>query len=115
VIHHTTNDGVTNMIDPMIGMPQGLEWLVILAIVVLVFGAAKLPDLARSSGQALRIFKTETKGLRDDDDADKTPEQREIEARNQAASSAHDPAQGGEVRPETSGEVLRERRDDTTA
>ena len=60
MIHHTTNDGVTNMIDPMIGMPQGLEWLVILAIVVLVFGAAKLPDLARSSGQALRIFKTET-------------------------------------------------------
>jgi sec-independent protein translocase protein TatA len=111
VIHHTTNDGVTNMIDPMIGMPQGLEWLVILAIVVLVFGAAKLPDLARSSGQALRIFKTETKSLRDDDDADKTPEQREIEARNEA----HDPAPGGEVRNDTSGEVLRERRDDTTA
>ena len=61
------------MIHPMIGMPQGLEWLVILAIVVLVFGAAKLPDLARSSGQALRIFKTETKSLRDDDDDDKTP------------------------------------------
>ena len=33
------------MINPLIGMPQGLEWLVILAIVVLVFGAAKLPDL----------------------------------------------------------------------
>ena len=76
------------MIDPMIGMPQGLEWLVILAIVVLVFGAAKLPDLARSSGQALRIFKTETKGLRDEDDADKTPEQREIEARQQAELDA---------------------------
>lgn len=110
MIHHTTNDGVTNMIDPMIGMPQGMEWLVILAIVVLVFGAAKLPDLARSSGQALRIFKTETKGLRDDDDADKTPEQRELEARNQSQD-----APGGEVRNETSGEVLRERRDDTTA
>ena len=36
------------MINPMIGMPQGAEWLVILAIVVLVFGAAKLPELARS-------------------------------------------------------------------
>jgi len=110
VTHHTTNDGVTHMINPMIGMPQGLEWLVILAIVVLVFGAAKLPDLARSSGQALRIFKTETKGLRDDDDADKTPEQRELEARNQSQD-----APGGEVRNDTSGEVLRERRDDTTA
>ncbi|MGA8256330.1 MAG: twin-arginine translocase TatA/TatE family subunit [Nocardioides sp.] len=59
------------MLNPMIGMPQGAEWLVILAIVILVFGAAKLPDLARGTGQALRIFKSETKGLRDDDDDDK--------------------------------------------
>lgn len=51
----------------MIAMPQGAEWLVILAIVILVFGAAKLPDLARGTGQALRIFKAETKGLKDDD------------------------------------------------
>ena len=94
------------MINPMVGMPQGLEWLVILAIVVLVFGAAKLPDLARSSGQALRIFKTETKGLRDDDDDQQTDAQREIERRNAAQS---------ETPSEPSGEVLRERRDDTTA
>jgi sec-independent protein translocase protein TatA len=56
------------MIVPQIGMPQGWEWLIILAIVILVFGAAKLPELARGTGQALRIFKTETKGLKDDDD-----------------------------------------------
>jgi sec-independent protein translocase protein TatA len=55
------------MLNPLIGMPEGAEWLVILAIVILVFGAAKLPDLARSSGQALRIFKAETKGLREGD------------------------------------------------
>ena len=57
---------------PLISMPQGAEWLVILAIVILVFGAAKLPDLARGTGPALRIFKAETKGLKDDDD-DETP------------------------------------------
>lgn len=57
---------------PLIGMPQGAEWLIILAIVILVFGAAKLPELARGTGQALRIFKSETKGLRDDDE--KKPE-----------------------------------------
>ncbi len=56
----------------LIAMPQGAEWLVILAIVILVFGAAKLPDLARGTGQALRIFKAETKGLRDDEDDDAT-------------------------------------------
>ena len=61
------------MINPLIGMPAGAEWLVILAIVVLVFGAAKLPELARGTGQALRIFKTETKGLRDDEEDKRRP------------------------------------------
>jgi sec-independent protein translocase protein TatA len=42
--------------------------LLILLIIVLVFGAAKLPDLARGTGQALRIFKAETRGLKDDEE-----------------------------------------------
>lgn len=54
-------------INPMLGMPQGAEWLVILAVVILIFGASKLPELARGTGQALKIFKNETKGLRDDE------------------------------------------------
>ena len=58
------------------------EIILILLVLVLLFGAKKLPELARGSGRALRIFKAETKGLTDDDDDDlKTPEQREIEAR----------------------------------
>ncbi len=44
------------------------ELLIIAGIIILLFGAAKLPELARGSGRALRIFKTETKGLMDDDD-----------------------------------------------
>ena len=75
--------------SPLIGMPQGAEWLVILAIVVLVFGAAKLPDLARGSGQALRIFKAETKGLRDDDEPAKPPAEPAAEL-----SAADDVAEG---------------------
>ncbi|WP_370289129.1 twin-arginine translocase TatA/TatE family subunit [Nocardioides sp.] len=55
---------------PLISMPAGGEWFIILAIVILVFGASKLPDLARGSGQALRIFKAETKGLREDEKKD---------------------------------------------
>ncbi len=60
------------------------ELLIILAVLVLLFGATKLPELARGSGRALRIFKAETKGLMDDEDEDestKTPEQRELETR----------------------------------
>lgn len=39
--------------------PQGWEWLVILIIVLLLFGARKLPDLARSVGSSLKIFRRE--------------------------------------------------------
>ena len=46
------------------------ELLIILAVIILLFGASKLPELARGSGRALRIFKAETKGLNDDDDDD---------------------------------------------
>lgn len=54
------------------------EVLVILGIVVLLFGGRKLPELARGSGRALRIFKSEVKGLQDDDDS--KPEALETEA-----------------------------------
>jgi len=38
------------------------ELILIFAVFLLLFGAKKLPELARSSGRALRIFKAETKG-----------------------------------------------------
>jgi sec-independent protein translocase protein TatA len=61
--------------NPMLDLPGGWELILILAVVVLLFGAKKLPELARNSGQALRIFKAETKGLRDGDkDAKSTVE-----------------------------------------
>jgi sec-independent protein translocase protein TatA len=76
------------MPSPMIAGLGPQELILILLVLVLLFGATKLPELARGSGRALRIFKAETKGLMDDDDEDsvddpatKTPEQRELEAR----------------------------------
>jgi sec-independent protein translocase protein TatA len=64
------------------------EIILILLVLVLLFGAKKLPELARGSGRALRIFKAETKGLIDDDDEDtKTPEQRQIDAQASAPSA----------------------------
>jgi sec-independent protein translocase protein TatA len=73
--------------NALVGMPGGWELIAIILVILLLFGAKKLPELARGSGRALRIFKAETKGLVDDDDEQpegtKTVEQREIEARNQ--------------------------------
>jgi sec-independent protein translocase protein TatA len=42
------------------------ELLIIAAIVLLLFGAKRLPDAARGLGRSLRIFKAETKGLVED-------------------------------------------------
>ena len=39
----------------------GWHALIVLAIVVLIFGAAKLPGLAKSVGQSMKIFKNEIK------------------------------------------------------
>ena len=51
-----------------LGVP---ELLIILAVVLLLFGGARLAGLGKSSGRALREFKEETRGLRDKDGAAK--------------------------------------------
>lgn len=43
------------------------ELLIILGVVLLLFGSAKLPQLARSLGKSARILKAETKGLYEND------------------------------------------------
>ena len=91
--------------NALVAMPGGWELVLIVLVILLLFGAKKLPELARGSGRALRIFKAETKGLVDDDDdaeSTKTPEQREIEARNAQAQATTDDA------------VTRDQRDTTT-
>ena len=58
-------------------MPSGPEFIIVLVVILVLFGGAKLPKLARSLGQAQNEFK---KGLRDgakfeddDDDAAAVP------------------------------------------
>lgn len=46
--------------------------LIILAVILLLFGAAKLPALAKSLGQSARVFKGEMKAMKSDDAADAT-------------------------------------------
>ena len=51
-------------------MPNIGSWelLVVALLLLVLFGAKRLPDSARSLGRSLRIFKAETKGLRGDND-----------------------------------------------
>ncbi|MFG2001370.1 Sec-independent protein translocase subunit TatA [Spirillospora sp. NPDC048911] len=72
---------------PNIGTP---ELLIILLVVVLIFGSAKLPQLARSLGKSARILKAETKGLREDDD--EQPETKQAPQAGTATAAAPDAA-----------------------
>ncbi|TCK27036.1 Sec-independent protein translocase subunit TatA [Pseudonocardia endophytica] len=80
------------------GAMSPTHWLIVIGVLVLLFGAKKLPQMARSVGQSARVFKGEMKGLRDDeekaDQADTTaaaPAQVEA-AQPQAAAPATAPA-----------------------
>ena len=53
-------------------LPRGWELILVVLVIVLLFGAKRLPDAARSVGRSLRIFKAETKGL--SEGAEKTGE-----------------------------------------
>jgi len=53
------------------GLGELSPWhlLILAAVVLVLFGAKRLPDSARSLGRAMRIFKSETRGLHDGDEA----------------------------------------------
>lgn len=47
--------------------------LIVVILIIVVFGAKRLPDSARSLGRSMRILKAEAKGLKDDDGAKVQP------------------------------------------
>lgn len=51
-------------------MPGGAELLIILFIVLLLFGAKKLPDLAGSMGRSMKEFRKATKDALEEDEAE---------------------------------------------
>jgi sec-independent protein translocase protein TatA len=57
---------------PNLGVP---ELIIIAVVIILLFGAKKLPDMARSLGRSAKILKAETKGLREDDQQQAPPQQ----------------------------------------
>ncbi|KOX97157.1 MULTISPECIES: twin-arginine translocase TatA/TatE family subunit [Halorubrum] len=70
---------MTSAIPLIGGIPAGPELLIILLVLVLLFGANKIPKLARSTGQAMGEFKKgreqveeELKDMQDGKSADST-------------------------------------------
>lgn len=69
--------------------------IIVVAVLVLLFGAKRLPDAARSLGRSMRIMKAETKGLMDDG---KEPEKSDL-AEKADANTARQPLAGEVSKP----------------
>ncbi|MFI7289177.1 Sec-independent protein translocase subunit TatA [Streptomyces anulatus] len=63
----------------MIGNLKPLEIVLIIAVILLLFGAKKLPDMARSLGKSARILKSEAKAMKKDDAATAAPTTETVE------------------------------------
>lgn len=82
----------------------GWEFVILIGILVLLFGAKRLPDMARSIGQSARVFKGEMKGMKSDEtreDAAGTSDKPAAQPAPPAALPASQPAQVQEPRPES--------------
>jgi sec-independent protein translocase protein TatA len=77
-------------------------WHIIVFVVVLVllFGAKRLPDAARSLGRSLRIIKAETKGLVDDDNDVAEKAEPQYTRQPVHPSEIHNPGQPGYQPPQ---------------
>jgi sec-independent protein translocase protein TatA len=51
------------------GWESPSHWVIIALVVLVLFGYKRLPEMSRSVGRSLRIFKTEIKGMGQDDEA----------------------------------------------
>ncbi|MEA1955699.1 MAG: twin-arginine translocase TatA/TatE family subunit [Campylobacterota bacterium] len=67
------------------GMPGGQELLIILAIVVLLFGAKKIPELAKGLGKGIKNFKSEMK--EEDDKVASTDAPKKVESSEEVVST----------------------------
>ncbi len=61
-------------------------WVIILVVILLLFGTTRLPGLAKSMGESMRVFRKEVKGLGDDVKADEAQKTTETSAKSETPS-----------------------------
>lgn len=92
------------------GVVKPWHIIVLVVVLILLFGAKRLPGAARSLGRSLRIIKAETKGLVDEPEPDDLDEKAEAQAGRRPLPKEDRPAATGEV-VDPPPERARERRD----
>jgi sec-independent protein translocase protein TatA len=58
----------------ILGLPGGMEWVIILVVVLLLFGPSRLPQLGKSIGKTMKAIRdgVDGKGEEDEEDEDDT-------------------------------------------
>ncbi len=69
------------------GMPSGFELFIIIAVVVLLFGGKKIPELAKGLGKGIKDFKSAIK--EDEPEATMTTNEKKIEDEKVATTSTN--------------------------
>ena len=75
----------------MFGRLGAPEIILILVVIILLFGAKKLPDMARSLGKSARILKSEAKAMKSERPAARRPRPTRRTPDRAARGSAHHP------------------------
>ena len=65
------------------GMPGGMEWVLIALVVLLLFGGKKIPELAKGLGSGIKNFKN---AVKEDEEVASTDKKDEIEKKAEAKS-----------------------------
>lgn len=73
-------------------MPTGTQWLIILLIIVLLFGAKKIPELAKGLGKGIKSFKNEMsdEAKKDEEKLEDKADAKIFENKNQQSSASND-------------------------
>jgi len=67
------------------GVPSGMELFIIVAVVVLLFGGKKIPELAKGLGQGIKNFKG---AIKEDEPANMATNEKKLEEEKAAATTA---------------------------
>jgi sec-independent protein translocase protein TatA len=89
---------------PLLALPEGGEWIVLLVIVLLLFGSKKLPELTRNSARALVEFRKVASGKDDDSKPETAEGQPQAEVRQPQAEVGQPQAEVGQPQAEVSAE-----------
>ncbi|GAA2091836.1 twin-arginine translocase TatA/TatE family subunit [Brevibacterium salitolerans] len=84
--------------------PQPVHFIILLIVILLIFGAPKLPSIAKSIGKSLKVFKSEVDDLRGDSKGDEDDEDDDRPAkplnRTSSAPTVDDVTRGSETSSE---------------